>query len=84
MFLTTNVLYCSLQFRLNHSFLFNLLLHYLDSLGHCLSSGHLFLHESQMLIFLAKARQLILGDCFDLLFRVLLRFFLSFDVLLLG
>jgi hypothetical protein len=66
------VLYFSLQLRLSHSFLFNLLLHDLGSLGHCLSSGHLLLHESQALIFLAKASQLIL-----------LWFFLSFDVLLL-
>jgi hypothetical protein len=33
---------------------------------------------------LAKACQLILDDCFDLLFRILLWVFLSFDVLLLG
>jgi hypothetical protein len=62
------VLYCSLQCHQSHSFLFNLLLHNLDSLGHCLSSGHLLLQESQALIFLVKACQLILDDCFDLLF----------------
>jgi hypothetical protein len=84
MFLTTKVLYCSLQLRLSRSFLFNLLLHNLGYLGHCLSSSHLLLHESQALIFLAKACQLIIDDCFDLLFRILLRVFLSFDVLLLG
>jgi hypothetical protein len=49
------VLYCLLQLRLNRSFLFDLLLQDLGSLGHCLSSGHLLLHELQVLIFLAKA-----------------------------
>jgi hypothetical protein len=68
MFLTMKVLYCLLQLRLSRSFLFDLLLHNLGSLGHCLSSGHVLLHESQALIFLAKVCQLILDDCFDLLF----------------
>jgi hypothetical protein len=83
MFLTTKVIYCSLQLQLNPSFLFDLLLHDLGSLGHFLSSGHMHLHESKTPIFLVKVRQLILDDCFDLLFRVLLWFFLSFDALLL-
>jgi hypothetical protein len=69
MFLMTKVLYCSLQLYLSHTFLFDLLLDNLGSLGHCLSSGHLLMHESQVLIFLVKACQcqLSLDDCFDLL-----------------
>jgi hypothetical protein len=54
------------------------------ALGHCLSSSHMLLHESQALIFLVKACQLIFDYCFDLLFRILQWIFLSFDVLLLG
>jgi hypothetical protein len=84
MFPMTKVLYCSLQLRLSCSFFFDQLLQNLGSLGHCRSSGHLLLHESQVLILLAKACQLILDDFFDLLFWILLRVFLSFDVLLLG
>jgi hypothetical protein len=54
--------------RLNCSFLFDLLLHDMVSLGYYISSGHLLLHELQNLIFMAKAHQLILDDCFDLFF----------------
>jgi hypothetical protein len=67
-FLVTEALYCFLQLYLSHSLMIYLLLHYLGSLGHCFPSDHLLLHESQMLIFLVKACQLILDDCFNLLF----------------
>jgi hypothetical protein len=49
------VFYRSLQLRLSCSFLFDLLLHDLGSLGHCLSSSHLLRYKSQELIFLAEA-----------------------------
>jgi hypothetical protein len=62
------VFYSSLQLCLSCSLLFNLLLHDLGSLGHCLSSGHLLMYESQALIFVAEACQFILNDCFDLFF----------------
>jgi hypothetical protein len=64
--------------------LFDLLLHNLGSLGHCLSSSHLLLHESQTLIFLMESYQFIFNDCFDLFFQFLLLIFLSFGFLKLG
>jgi hypothetical protein len=67
-FLLTEVFYCSLQLYLSCSFLFDLLLHGLGSFRHRFSSGHMFLHESQALIFLMEACQLIFNNCFNLLF----------------
>jgi hypothetical protein len=53
MFLLMEVFYCSLQLYLSCSFLLDLLLHDLGFFRHRLSSGQLFLHESQALILLA-------------------------------
>jgi hypothetical protein len=60
------VFYCSLQLCLSYGFLFDLLMHGLGSFHHRFSSGQLFLHESQALIFLTEACQLVFDDCFDL------------------
>jgi hypothetical protein len=49
------MLYCSLQFYLSCSFLFNLLLHDLGSFRHRFSSGQELLHEPQTLILLVEA-----------------------------
>jgi hypothetical protein len=66
MFLLVKMFYCTLQFYLSCSFLFDLLLHDLGSFRHLFPSGQVFLYEPQMLIFLAEARQLVFNDCFNL------------------
>jgi hypothetical protein len=68
MFLLMKVFYCLLELCLSCSFLFDLLLHDLCYFHHRLSSGQLFLHESQVLILLAEVCQFIFDDCFDLFF----------------
>jgi hypothetical protein len=78
------VFYCSLQLCLSSSFLFDLLLHELSTLGHCLSSGHLLVYESEALIFLVGTCYFIHDDYFDLVFQVLLLIFLSFGFLAVG
>jgi hypothetical protein len=82
-FLLIEMFYCSLQLCLSCSSLFDLLLHGLSSFRHCLSPGQLFLHESQVLILLMEACQLVFDDCFDLLFRILLLILLSFGLLVM-
>jgi hypothetical protein len=77
------VFYCSLQLYLSGSFLFDLLLHGLGSFRHRLSSGQLFLHESQALILLMEACQFVFDDSFDLLFPILMLILLSFSLLML-
>jgi hypothetical protein len=64
-------IYGLLQLYLPSSFLLDLLLHDLCSLHHYPSSGHVLLHESEALIFLAKACQLIIYDSFDFLLKIL-------------
>jgi hypothetical protein len=71
MLLLTEVFYGSLQLGLRYSLLLDLLLHDLGSLHDFPSPDHLFLYQSKALIFLAKARQLILNDSFDFLLRIL-------------
>jgi hypothetical protein len=75
--------YCSLQFYLSCSFLFDMLLHDLGSFGHRVSFGRLLLHESQVFIFLTEACQLVFIDYFNLFFRALLLVLLSFGLLML-
>jgi hypothetical protein len=82
-FLTVKMFYCLLELHLDCSFLLDLLLHSLCSFCHCFPSCHLLLHGSQTLILLAKPCQLVLNDCFNFFFRILLRLFLVFFALVL-
>jgi hypothetical protein len=77
MLLLAKVIYFSLQLWLGCSFLFNLLLHDLRYFHHRL------LHEAQTLVLLMEACQLILDDCVDFFFRVLLQVLLGFNGLVL-
>jgi hypothetical protein len=71
--------YSLLQLCLPCSFLLDLLLHDMGSLHHCPSYGHVFFHEPEALIFLAKMCQLIFYDSFDFLLRILVLVISSFD-----
>jgi hypothetical protein len=79
--LLVKVIYSLLQLYLSCSFLLDLMLHDLNSLHHCRSSGHVLLHEPEVFIFLAKARQLILYDCFDFFLRIMVLIIFSFNLL---
>jgi hypothetical protein len=83
MLLLVKFFYCSLQLSLGCSFLFNLLLHDLNSSHNGPSSGDVLLHEPHALILLAKARQLIFDDCFNFFLGVLLLVLLDFHALVL-
>jgi hypothetical protein len=82
MLFLSEIFYGSLQLSLHCSFLLDLLLHDLCSLHDCSSPDHLPKQQPKVLIFLAKACQLIFNNSFNFIREVLLVVFYVLGLLM--